>query len=232
MAEYFVERPDFLVPVPSELGSVAVLLEPLSFCEKVVYQAFKVQQRMRWNPSSALVFGAGPIGILLTLLLKNIGLDVFTAGYSRKGNLKSELVERCGATYLSVIEGELDSLRGNKFDFVAEASGKASNLYLGLSYLKNNGVMALTSITGEPERTEIPLGEINLSLVLGNKLIFGVVNASLRDYYRGLEHLHTFEQKWPGLVNQLITSRLTLDNYQRGFEKKSEEIKAVLEFPN
>ncbi len=232
MAEYFVEKTDFLVPVPPGLSSVGVLLEPLSFCEKTVSQAFKVQQRMCWNPGSALVFGAGPIGIFLTLLLRNIGLDVFTIGYSQKGNLKSELVERCGATYLSAVEGELNRITDLKFDFVAEASGKANNLYTGLGYLRNNGILALTSITGEPERTEVPLGEINLSLVLGNKVILGVVNANLRDYYRGLEHLQAFETKWPGLVPKIITSRLYLDQYQQGFQKRSEDIKAILEFPD
>ncbi len=231
MAEYYVEKPDYLVLVPSELKSVGVLMEPLSFCEKTVYRACEVQKRMNhWSPGKALVFGAGPIGILTTLLLRNCGIEVYTVGSSPKGNLKSQLVEECGAIYLSAEQNDLNKMAGTKFGFVVEASGRASNACLGLKYLGNNGIMALTSITGEEELTEISLGRINLSLVLGNKIVMGVVNANVKDYYRGLHHLDDFERKWSGLVPRLITSRLTLDNYQQGFEKKREEIKTVLEF--
>src|SRR2546429_7147149 len=40
----------------------AVLLEPLSIVEKAIFQAWKIQERMLWEPKRAVVLGAGPLG--------------------------------------------------------------------------------------------------------------------------------------------------------------------------
>jgi len=75
-SEYSVSDLNFLVPVPTELADVAVLLEPTSVAEKGVFQSFAIQERMIWKPQRALVLGTGPVGLLTVLLLRIRGLDV------------------------------------------------------------------------------------------------------------------------------------------------------------
>src|SRR5215472_16956834 len=75
-SEFAISDVNFLVPVPSELSEVAVLLEPMSVAQKGVLQSFKIQERMIWKPTRALVLGTGPIGLLTVLALRLRGLDV------------------------------------------------------------------------------------------------------------------------------------------------------------
>ncbi|WP_370572705.1 alcohol dehydrogenase catalytic domain-containing protein [Methanomethylovorans sp.] len=56
LAEYYSEEERFLVNVPEVLG---VLLEPASVAEKAILTAFAVQERMRWEPKTAMVTGKG-----------------------------------------------------------------------------------------------------------------------------------------------------------------------------
>ncbi len=58
MADYYVDRPEFLVKLPPGFRAVGVLLEPLSIVEKAIVQSFAVQRRLRWEPKRALVLGA------------------------------------------------------------------------------------------------------------------------------------------------------------------------------
>jgi len=60
LAEYYAETPNFLVKVPRELATFAVLLEPLSIVEKAVEQMKRIQSRLVWQPERAVVLGAGP----------------------------------------------------------------------------------------------------------------------------------------------------------------------------
>ena len=83
LAERYVEEPQYLVKVPAELRSVAVLLEPLSVVEKAVHEALVVLERRGATPGyptpkpvRALVAGTGAIGMLATFLLRVRGWDV------------------------------------------------------------------------------------------------------------------------------------------------------------
>src|SRR6202011_3267350 len=75
MGDYYGETPAFMVKIPPGLRPFAVLLEPLSIVEKATYQAWKIQERMLWAPKRAVVLGAGPIGMLATILLRLRGVS-------------------------------------------------------------------------------------------------------------------------------------------------------------
>ena len=74
LAEYVVDRERSMVPVPSDLGDIAVLTEPLTIAEKALTQVFwLMQHRPPWlepdslakggvGDLSALVLGIGPSG--------------------------------------------------------------------------------------------------------------------------------------------------------------------------
>lgn len=226
MAEYFAESQGYLVKLPEKLRDVGVLMEPMSVVEKALRQSFKVQRRYRWEPRRALVYGAGPIGLLSAMCLRLKGLETYVCAWSRPGNLKSEIAEKIGAKYASAQE---DTLEG-KFDLIIEASGSSDRIKDAFGYLATNGVLCLTSITGNKGTVPFPLEEINLDIVLGNKTIVGIVNANIIDYMQGIIDFAHFEQYWPGLTEKLITRRLKPEQYLEAFVKEQGDIKTVIEF--
>src|SRR5690606_35059960 len=59
---------DFAVPVPEQLGRLAVLTEPASVVAKAWEHIDHVVARAPLRPRTVLVTGAGPIGLLAALL--------------------------------------------------------------------------------------------------------------------------------------------------------------------
>ena len=82
--------------------------------------------------------------------------------------------------------------------------------------LGKNGVLILTSITGGDRSLEIPADKMNLDFVLGNKLMFGSVNAN-REYFEvGAKDLAQAVSQFPGWLNKLLTHPVQgLDNYRQ-----------------
>lgn len=232
MSEYYKEEPQWLIKVPERHKGVGVLLEPLSFVEKVIRQITKAQERMYWDLKSAAVFGSGPIGILTAMALRSMGVETVVLAKSHYGNVKSELVEETGASYFSTQEHKIEELvqDSGKVDLVIEATGNSRIILDGLKFLNTNGVLSLTSITGDCQPALVDISRINLDLVLNNKLILGVVNANRQDYLTGVKRFDDFESNWPGLTSKLITRQTSLAKYTDAFKKTSEDIKSVIGF--
>lgn len=231
MSEYYKESPEFLVRVPPEFQEIGVFLEPLSIVEKALYQILKIQDRMRWAPKNALVLGAGSIGLLAAMLLRERGITTYTLARSPKGCFKGKIAESLGSAYIDINETPLIKLKekiGN-IDIIIEATGSAKMAFSAMEILGTNGVLCLTSITGGQNKIEIPADKINLDMVLGNKLVFGTVNANRRYFETGVAHFKTFQSLWPGLLEKMITRRVTMDNFTEGLNRRREDIKTVLE---
>ncbi|MBI2666997.1 glucose 1-dehydrogenase [Candidatus Woesearchaeota archaeon] len=230
MAEYFKDQSEYLISIPHELCEVSVLLEPLSVVEKAYRQAKEIQQRLSWKPKKALIMGAGPIGILQAMLLRDSGLDVSVVARSLPGNRKSKIIEKIGAQYLSTSLYSLDAILKSvgKVDFVVEASGDSQLAFDAMSAIGNNGVVCLTSITGGEKEITIPADKINLDYVLGNKVAFGTVNANQRDYVQGVRSLERFMNQWPEVLPDMITRRFPLVQFEQAFQLMSDDIKVIL----
>jgi len=232
--EKIVEHPDHLIAIPPELEPVGVLLEPTSVVEKALRQARLIQRRITgWQPKTAVVLGAGPIGLLGTLLLRAEGLDVYTLARSQAPTPGSKLVEGCGAHYISSKEVTIPELTASlpNVDVIIEASGSSQPVGDAMGLLGNNGVLVLLSITGGELRHDVPIDLINREFVLGNKVMVGSVNSALEDFENGVAHLARFEALWPGLTSSLITQRLpAFENPQIIRDASLGGIKAVLEF--
>lgn len=226
MAGYFADLPEYLVKIPPALAKIGVLMEPVSVAEKAIRQSLAVQNRLYWQPEKALVYGAGPIGLLTAMALRIRGIDTYVAAWSKPGNLKSSIVKQIGGKYISVQEGEIKQ----KFDMIIEASGAVESVANALQLLKPNGVLCLTSVTGGNKEITLPLERINIDFVLNNKALVGIVNANIIDYRNGIEDMNLFEKLWPGLTEKLITRRLKPEQYLEALVKKPEDIKTVVEF--
>jgi len=217
LTEYYVEDPEYIVRVPKGLKHLGVLMEPISVAEKAVAQAFEIQRRLRvWRPKVAYVMGAGQIGLLATMLLRQRGMEVYTLARSTPPTLNAEIVAGMGATYVSTTQTPLKELAAKTGmpDLIIEATGHSGVVFESMEVLGKNGVLCLTSITGGQRHVQVPSDKVNLDFVLGNKVVFGTVNANREYFEMGVKSLATAELEYPGLISKILTHKVVgLDNY-------------------
>ncbi len=231
LTEYYVDDCEFIVRMPVGLKHLHVLAEPMSCAAKAVQQAFEVQRRLRvWRPRLAFVLGAGQIGLLTTLILRLRNLEVYTVARSEAPNLKSEIVEGLGSTYISTKQKSLKELseQVGKADLIIDATGSSAIAFSAMELLGHNGVLVWTSITGGRNHVEVPGDKVNLDWVLGNKLLVGSVNANRDHFEMGIRDLAVGEVTWPGVVQRILTNPVRgLDNYQEMMRLLVEEQSAL-----
>ncbi len=231
MAQYYSESPDYLVRIPEAIRSFAVLLEPLSIVEKAIGQGWKIQERLAvWDPRRAVVLGAGPIGLLATILLRLRGLDVHVFATTPPGDYRSRVIDSLGAHYHSVQDHPITGLRDQleQIDFILEATGVSAVAFQAMAALGNNGVLCLTGVSAGMRQITIPGDVLNLGMVLGNRTVFGSVNANRRYFESGVRHFQEAEETWPGVFQKLITRRVRFAEYRSALDRRPEDIKTLL----
>ncbi|HXJ58729.1 MAG TPA: glucose 1-dehydrogenase [Verrucomicrobiae bacterium] len=243
MTESFVEDQAHLNLVPVDLRDVAVLVEPLTVAEKALAQVWQVQQRLPWSNGigqnashgrgagkTAVVLGAGPVGILGAMALLINGFKTFVYSRSAEPNPKAELLNSIGARYIS---SETTSLAqfveivGN-IDLVYEAVGVGRITFDVLKVLGLNGVFVFTGIP--PHKPAIPIEADSLmrQVVLMNQAIIGTVNADRPAFQSAIRDLAIFKQRWPDALRKVITGRHPLESYRELLLGKATGIKNVV----
>src|SRR5207249_4295066 len=171
--------------------------ESLTVAEKGLAQVRKVQQRLPWvapntradqigKGKTAVVLGAGPVGILGAMVLMVNGFKTCVYSRSKAPNPKSELVESIGAKYISCEVESVDQLaeRIGNIDLVYEAVGTAKISYDVLRVLGLNGVYVFTGIPAPRPPVPVDADLIMRNLVLKNQVVVGTVNAD-REAFEG-----------------------------------------------
>lgn len=240
MTEYFVEEEDHLNFVPQDLRDVAVLVEPLTVAEKALAQVWQVQQRLPWTVGNstenrgagktAVVLGAGPVGILGAMTLMANGFKTFVYSRSPEPNAKADVVNSIGAKYISSDTTPTDEFAkqvGN-IDLVYEAVGVARISFDVLKILGLNGVFVFTGIP--PHKPAIPVEADSLmrQVVLMNQAIIGTVNADRPAFQNAIRDLGVFKQRWPKALRSIITGRHPITSYRELLLGKATGIKNVI----
>jgi glucose 1-dehydrogenase len=230
MGEYYGETSAFMVKIPPGLRPYAVLLEPLSIVEKALVQAWKIQERMLWEPKRAVVLGAGPIGILGTILLRLRNLEVHVYAKSPPDSVQGQILNDLGATYRSVDDHPVVAIKDElgQVDGILEATGNSAVAFQAMAQVGTNGVLCLTGVSAGNRSIEIPADVINLEMVLGNRVTFGSVNANRRYFEMGVQHFQQAERQWPGIFERLITRRVPFSDFSSAFNRRPEDIKTLL----
>ncbi len=218
LAEYYVDSPEYIVKIPSGLKGIGVLMEPMSVAQKGIIQAYEIQRRLRvWRPRKAAVMGSGTLGLLATMALRLRGLEVTTFGRNISPYLNASLVEELGARYISTAQTSIAEAASEHgpFDIIFEGTGSSAVVFESANILGKNGVLILSSITGGGKKLEIPADKINLDFVLGNKVMFGTVNANREYFESGAKDLSQSELQFPGWLGKLLTHPVMgLENYE------------------
>jgi threonine dehydrogenase-like Zn-dependent dehydrogenase len=208
LTEYYVERDEYVVVVPTGLREVGVLIEPTSVIEKGIAQAYEIQRRLPvWRPRRAAVLGAGTVGLLAAMALRLRGMEVHAFANSARPYLNAELLDTIGAHYHAVAERPFVGSGADlgPYDIIFEATGYAPIAFDALGELGKNGVLVLSSVTGGKHTISIDADRLNLEFVLGNKVMVGTVNAAREHFETGVADLASAELSWPGWLARLLT---------------------------
>jgi glucose 1-dehydrogenase len=243
MTEQIVEDERYLVPVPAELRDVGVLVEPLTIAEKALIQLWDVQERLPWScphrPGKnhghcrrALVLGAGPVGLLGAMALR--ARDFETIVYAREPapNVKSQLAEAIGATYVSSESVPPDQIaaRYGAIDVVYEAAGASKVAFDVMQAMGANSVFIFTGVPGRKAAVPLDTDLLMRNLVLKNQIVYGTVNAGRDAFEAAVADVGEFAKRWPDATHALISGRHPVEKARDLLLGRSGGIKHVLQF--
>lgn len=221
VATRFTVDPAYVVPVPDRLGELAVLVEPAS----VVAKAWERIDRIRTGTSpvfgSVLVIGAGPIGLLATLLGRARGHETHVVDLIA-GGPKQAAAEAVGAHYL--VAGEHVPLPSA--DIVIECTGVGSVVLEAIARSASSATVCLTGLSTGARTIDFDAAAFNRTMVLENDVVFGSVNAHHRHYVAAVDALSAADPEW---VASLISRRVPLTTWHEAFARHPDDIKVCLD---
>jgi threonine dehydrogenase-like Zn-dependent dehydrogenase len=221
LSERYRIQPEFVVKVDLKLGFLGVLLEPTSVVAKAWEQVDRIGGRAHWDPKTVVVTGAGPIGLLATMLGVQRGLEVHVFDQVAEG-LKPQLVAELGGTYhTGTIEASVKDP-----DVIIECTGVSSLVLDAMKYVGTGGVVCLTGVSTGGRTIDVDEGTLNRLMVLQNEVVVGSVNANRRHYQAAADGLAKADPAWLG---KLITRRVPLESWQQALDRSPDDVKVVIE---
>jgi threonine dehydrogenase-like Zn-dependent dehydrogenase len=147
------------------------------------------------------------------------GFAVHVQDHNEKGS-KPALVNSLGARY-SVAPPKDD------FDVIIECTGAPAVIKQVLAARTPNRIVCLAGLSRTTSNVGIDVAAFNQSMVLGNGVVFGTVNANRRHYEAAASALARAERSW---LDRLITRKVSLDNWEEAYEKRAGDVKTVMLF--
>jgi len=221
MSERWRIEPEYAIKVDPSLGILGVLLEPMTVITKALEQVQLAGQRAFWEPRTALVTGAGPIGLLAALRLRANNLEVHVLDRAETGP-KADLVRALGGTYHSGRVTDLDF----EPDVIVECTGVGSVIADSILQVGSGGIICLTGI-GAGGLAERSTADMAAGAVLKNNLIVGSVNANKRHWYKAGQNLARSDRTW---LSRVITRRVKPENFQQALERQPDDVKVIIQF--
>ncbi len=222
ISERFRIEPEFAVKADQGLGRLAVLTEPSSVVAKAWEHVRRIGSRAAFEPRTALVTGAGPLGLLGALMGIQHRLDVHVLDVVESG-AKPDLVAKLGASYHAPSLDAIDVA----FDVVIECTGVGPLVLHAIEHLAPGGVMCLTGINpGGRTAPKLDVDALNEQMVLNNNVVFGSVNAGLRHYEQGAAALATADRGW---LDAIVTRWEPLHRWADALDRREGDVKTVIE---
>jgi threonine dehydrogenase-like Zn-dependent dehydrogenase len=223
-SERFRVEPAFAVRVDAELGTLAVLLEPLSVVAKAWDHAMRIGGRSAaWSPRTALITGAGPVGLLAAMLGIQYGLDVHVFDRVTDGP-KPHLARDLGATFHG---GDVEVLGNLQPDVIIECTGATAVIADAVTRNAPSGIVCLAGLSSGGHALRFDLGDVNRRMVLENDVVFGSVNANRSHYLAAADALRRADRAW---LSRLVTRRVPLHDWPRAFAREADDVKVIIDF--
>jgi D-arabinitol dehydrogenase (NADP+) len=154
------------------------------------------------EPLSCVIFGAGPIGILLMQVLKLKGAATVTV--VEKNHTRASFAGEKGADQVFTT---LDDLSEDAYDAVVDSTGVIAVMSRSVDYVRHDGKVLLFGVPPSGEMMAIeafPIFRKGLTILSSF--------TSLRNSYQALDLLKQNRLELGGLVSH----KLTLENFQEG----------------
>jgi len=250
LAQFALDQEQYVVKVPPEVTELAVFTEPLSIAEKAIEQIKIIQSRLPWtchHPDhtfdsenwgiclNALVLGAGPLGLLATVLLRLNGVSTWTADILPEDSIKAHLVKHMEANYIDSRNRTAEELvnlcaLGGNLNMIIEASGAAETALQLINYLSRSSIYVMTGIPREGLLTQIDAAQIVREMVRKNQVVVGSVNSNRTHFEMAVRDIGRINSSFPGLLKEMITHQFRIEDYQQAFTAtNSGHIKTVIE---
>lgn len=234
---FWRDQPEFLVPVPARLESIAVFTEPLAVAEKGVNEALAIQRGRlgadAWSdrPPRVLVTGMGPIGFAAVLACTCRGWPVWLYGRDAADTFRARLAQSLGATYLPAtdIDRHVRDVEASGFDIVLECTGADEVMVGTAEALASRGVMVWLGSSRIPEAHRLNVESLMRNGIIRNHVHVGCVNAAPRDFHDALRHLEQSLELHPDSVQALFTHRISPEeSLEHLLQRYPQSIKTVL----
>jgi threonine dehydrogenase-like Zn-dependent dehydrogenase len=229
-AQFVVDEEKYMIKVPPAIRGIAVMTEPTTVVEKAIDHSCRLQvARLPIDPDpkkwlmgkKVLVAGLGPIGLLASMILRLRGAEVTGIDIVPPKSLRPRILEAMGGLYTLKATGS--------FDMIVDAAGVPKLDFDLDPLLGTNGVYVVTGVPGDRPPLSVDAAKFLRNLVLENQIIFGSVNAGLAHFKQAVLDLEAADQKWKGVIEQLITSKTPYAQFDQVLQKrKPDEIKAVI----
>ncbi len=181
--DYAVDDCRYLVQVSEDTLDYAILIEPLSAVEKAIEVVRRAHNGyFASDPPRALILGAGTIGILAALALRERGFEVAICSREERDHPRARLVDLADVRYIG-----LDRLW--PADIVIEATGSAEAILTGTRSLARNGVLI---VLGAPNANlDFPFHD----MIFKNQALIGSVNATPASFEQAAADLARFDRR-------------------------------------
>jgi threonine dehydrogenase-like Zn-dependent dehydrogenase len=251
LTQFVIEKARYIVKVPPEVRNIAVFTEPLSIVEKGVEQIRLIQSRLPWycphaehgyfppdwvGCKVALVIGAGPLGLLVTALMRLAKAHTYVADIVPEDHPKVHLVKDMGAEYIDARTKTPDQIvdfcctvKGD-LDIIFDASGAADLALELIPFMSRSSIYVMAGIPRGDLRIELDAAQLVRQVVRNNQVIVGSVNSNRRHFEMALEHIGKVNSRFHGMLNEMISRRFRLEDYEKAFAPdNSKNIKTVIE---
>lgn len=235
----WLDRPEFLVPVPPAAVDLAVLTEPQSVAEKGINEALLLQQARvspeTWTetPPRVLVTGMGPIGFAGIIGSVARGWPVTLYGRDPQDSFRALLAEELGASYRPAEEWESGpgDVEAEGFDLMLECTGHDGVMMTTAGWLAARGVMVWLGGLHRPEPVPHDVAAMMWLGFLRNHIFLGSVNAAERDFRDALDHLAQLQQTHAEALKKMVTSRISLDEAEWHYvNREPQGVKVVIDY--
>ncbi len=251
LTRYVVDSEQYLVKVPPALTRLSIFSEPLSIVEKGIEQIRTIQSRFPWacgHPEhsfdvedwgfckTALVVGAGPLGLLATALLRLAQVNTFVADVVPEDSPKVHLVEHMAARYLDARKNTPAEMvkiccdEGGTLDIIFEAAGAAATAIELITHMSRSSIYVMTGIPRQELMLQVDAAELVRQMVRNNQVIAGSVNSNRSHFEMALGHMGEADSRFDGMLTEMITHRFPLEEFRAAFAVDDPaHIKTVIE---
>lgn len=212
----WIDRPEFLYPVPEGIEQVAILSEPISVSEKAVREAEQTQAarlgNQEWvdHPPRVLITGMGPIAFAAVICCRARGWEVTVYGRDTEDTFRAGLVRDFDAKYVNAdtLDFTPESVEQDGFELILECTGNDRVMMQAAGLLAGCGIMVWLGASRLPQTREFDVNRIMRNAILGNHLYLGTVNNAPQDMQSAINHLAGLNSQYGETIASMITEQV------------------------